>query len=149
MTGSKRPRSPWKRRRGRSRPPPPSRSQHGSANCLPWRKTGQIYLDWRKDEVARLIPERIAERAGVSGIAAAHLQEVDRLRKGLRKRSDEEVWRYHWLRKRADGEAVEAWRQAHNALLTELPPTIPTAADLQAEAGGPCYWITSMTLAIT
>jgi len=116
---------------------------------LPWRATGQTYLDWRKDEVARLIPERIAERAGVSGIAAVHLQEVDRLSKGLSKRSDEEVWRYHWLRKRVDGEAAEAWRQAHNALLTELPPTIPTAADLLAEAGGPCYWITSMTLAIT
>lgn len=115
----------------------------------PWRTAGQTYREWVKDEIWRLAKRNASARAGLTGEVAATLDELFQILKPNYGPTPDELARIEALRKRLKPGQEDQWRKARDALLVELPATLPSPQKLAAKTGGPCHALNAVTLEVT
>ena len=115
----------------------------------PWRGSGLLYRQWAEAETLRLANAGAAERAGITGAAAAALDERYKILKPNWGPTDEEKARLKVLALQFTPDQDDRWRAARKALLAELPATLPEPQKLAEETGGACYAFKSVTLEVT
>jgi hypothetical protein len=121
-----------------------------AASVLPWRAAGQVYEAWVADEAERLAtPKAVSARAGFTGEVAAALEEIYRLALPDGPPADEGLARRRELDSIITQDQVDAWFASREALLMELPATLPSPEAVAEAWGGPCHRLAAVELAIT
>ena len=115
----------------------------------PWRGSGLLYRQWAMAEPLRRANAGAAARAGISGPAAAALDERYKILKPNWGPTDDQKLRLKALAQQFTLEQDDRWRAARRALLSELPATLPEPQKLAEETGGACYAFKSVTLEVT
>ena len=116
---------------------------------LPWRAAGQVYEAWLPEEVLRRANAEASARAGITGDAAAALEETAAIRRPNWNPVKEERERLAVLERAYTREQKIAWEQARDALLEELPTLIPSPETAAAAWGGQCHVLEGVTLEVT
>ena len=107
------------------------------------------YRQWAEAETLRLANAGAAARAGITGAAAAALDERYRILKPNWGPTAEEKARLKVLALQFTPDQDEQWRAARKALLAELPASLPSPQKLAEETGRACYAFKSVTLEVT
>jgi len=116
----------------------------------PWRAAGKTHAQWIKDETWRLANERASAQAGITGKAAAALEEYYRIARPSYGPNPAEKQRLEELSHYFTREQRQQWSAARKSLLETIPDTLPTVeAFMAARGGSTCYRIKHITLEIT
>ena len=116
---------------------------------LPWRAAGLPFQVWLPDEALRRANAEASARAGISGEAAAALEETARNLRPNWGPVAEERARLEVLARAFTREQKNAWERTRDALRKELPALIPTPAATAAAWGGQCHQLTGVTVEVT
>ena len=116
---------------------------------MPWRAAGLPFRVWLPDEALRRANAEASARAGITGEAAAALEETFHIRRPNWGPTTEESARLEVLARAFTREQKIAWEQARDAFHKELPALIPTPAATAAAWGGQCHQLTGVTLEVT
>jgi hypothetical protein len=115
---------------------------------FPWRDARLTYRDWVKQEVERLSRDQAADKAGLVGPKGDAIAELYAITDDMNISAAEEA-RAKELHSIFTEQERERWYTARQALITELPATLPTPEAVSAKTGVPCYRLKSLTLEIT
>lgn len=117
---------------------------------VPWRAAGKPHAQWIKDETRRLANERASAHAGITGRAAAALEEYYRIARPSYGPNAADKRRLEELSRSFTTEQRRQWVAARKSLLETIPGTLPTVeAFIAARGGSTCYRIKNITLEIT
>ena len=116
---------------------------------LPWRAAGQVYEAWLPEEVLRRANAEASAHAGITGEAAAALEETYRILRPNWGPVKEERERLAVLERSYTREEMIAWDKAYNTLREELPALIATPEATAAAWGGQCHRLNGVTVEVT
>ncbi len=113
--------------------------------ALPWRAAGQSFRHWAHEQSVRRAAAEASRRAGITGPAAAALEEkaVIRLRSN---RSAAENARLDAFEKQINNKQYQDWRPIYDELRSDLPALEPRVEDYVTTA---CFQLKAVTLAVT
>lgn len=113
--------------------------------ALPWRAAGQSFRHWAQEQSVRRAAAEASRRAGITGPAAAALEEkaVIRLRSN---RSAAENARLDAFEKQINSKQYKDWRPIYEELRSDLPALEPRLEDYVTTA---CFRLKAVTLAVT
>lgn len=113
--------------------------------ALPWRAAGQSFRHWAQEQSVRRAATEASRRAGITGPAAAALEEATLIRQRTNRTAAEKA-RLDAFEKQISNKQYQDWHPIYRELSGDLPALEPRVEDYVTTA---CFRLKAVTLAVT